>query len=86
MKLWLLQPRNLPKDEAKNPWEPWYDKTLGFVVRAETEQDARQIADENGMEENRGGKHPWLDAALSTCEELTADGEPGMILEDHAGA
>ena len=61
MKLWLLEAKaNLPTDD--NPWEPWYDKSFGFVVRAETEAEARKIAHENAFagylprlgDENRG--------------------------------
>ena len=53
MKLWLLRPReDLPYD--KDPWEPWYDKAFGFVVRAETEERARAIGQESGMAEIRG--------------------------------
>jgi len=44
MKLWLLRPRVL--EDTFDPWEPWYDKAFGFVVRAETEKDARQMAQE----------------------------------------
>lgn len=83
MKLWLLTANEeLPKDD--NPWEPWWDKTFGFVVRAETEEDAREIAAENGSDEVRdSGKQSWLEPKYSTCIELTASGEQGVILEDH---
>lgn len=90
MKLWLLRPVNdLP--EGDNPWEPWYDKAFGFVVRAETEEDARKVADENSGDEKRGEflrekiantTAPWIDAKYSTCIELTADGPQEMIIQD----
>ena len=90
MKLWILRPLdNLPGDD--NPWEPWYDKAFGFVVRAETEADARKLAHENAGDENRGEflqreiaktKSPWLDGRYSSCVELTADGPTEVILED----
>lgn len=94
MKLWLLRPvKGLPDND--NPWKPWYDKTFGFVVRAETEEAARNLADMEAGEENQGEflgnkiadtKNPWIDAKYSTCIELTADGEPKVIIEDHASA
>ena len=93
MKLYLLRPREIA-DERNNPWEPWYDKSFGFVVRAETEADARQIAHENAGDENQEGRYgwqgtdlrypvkPWLHIKYSICEELTADGDAGLIIQD----
>jgi hypothetical protein len=96
MKLWLLRPiENLPEDN--NPWEPWYDKVFGFVIRAETENEARKIAQENGGDElikwtwdktpqGQFSMRSWLDSNLSSCMELKADGEPGLIIKDFAAA
>lgn len=93
MKLWILRPKeNL--SEQNNPWEPWYDKAFGFVVRAETEEHARQIANCCGGNETgpismivyRTGGDPWLDPELSSCVELTSDGEEKMILMDFYSA
>lgn len=97
MKLWLLRPLEhlqAGHNVDNNPWSPWYDKTFGFVVRAKTEQEARQLAQANGSDEIKGFDHnqkfvnwqPWLDPAYSTCVELTAEGEAGVIIEDHARA
>lgn len=93
MKLWELRPAAGYGDERKpmpdDPWEPWYDKSFGFVVRAETEQQAREYADTDAGDENgiyAGNRHPWLDASLSTCKELLQDGEPGVVLRDFASA
>jgi hypothetical protein len=68
VKLWLLRPvDNLPNGD--NPWEPWYDKAFGFVVRAKNEQEAREFATAEAGDENRGEflgnktagtKQPWL--------------------------
>lgn len=94
MKLWILRPAD-GLESNDNPWEPWYDKAFGFVVRAETSEEARMIADRNAGDENRGqflGKKtaetevPWLLEKYSTCEELVADGEPGLIIGDFARA
>lgn len=93
MKLWLLRSvENLGQD---NPWEPWYDKAFGFVVRAETEEDACKIAHENAGDEICRvflGREisetttPWLDAKYSTCEQLEANGSAGVVMVDFAAA
>lgn len=82
MKLYLLKPiENLEIDF----WDPWYDKAFGFVVRAETEFEARNIANDNCGDEDRTfleGNSPWLSAEFSKCTELSADGKSEMILRD----
>lgn len=92
MKLWLLRPaKGLKKND--DPWEVWYDKAFGFVVRAETEEEARKLANKAGGEETgekmvivehiyQVGGDPWLDAKYSSCVELTADGKPEVIIVD----
>ena len=94
MKLWLLTAKeSLP--EGDDPWEPWYDKSFGCVVRAKTEIDAREIAHESAGDENRNeffGKpvaktnQPWKEAKYSSCVELTNKGEQGLILQDFRSA
>lgn len=79
MKLWILK----PIDDQSGPWEPWYDKTFGFIVRAESEEQARVLAAEQCGDE---GPDAWLDESLSTCIELTSDGEAGVIIEDNWSA
>ena len=92
MKLFELRPIENLKD-GDNPWEPWYDKSFGFIVRAYTEAEARKIANENAGDENRvefyktaNTKTPWLYGKYSTCIELRGDGEVGMIMRDFAGS
>ena len=99
MKLWLL--RHIA---GRPEWEPWYDKAFGHVVRAETEQQARELAAEAAGAEApwdwdaiaplafmsvhghpRGKKrkqNPWLDAAASTCVELTTGGAAEVVMTD----
>jgi hypothetical protein len=89
MKLWLLRPLDdLPEDD--NPWEPWYDKAFGFVVRAETEDEARVISATEGGDENRARRSPtgspWLDPCLSSCIELAPGGEAGVVIMDFCAA
>lgn len=96
MKLFLLRPLDgLPEDRSKNPWRPWYDKAFGFVVRAEDESAARALAggdagDEAGRDYNAGTSrerpNPWLDAALSSCVELTPEGAAEVVIRDFAAA
>lgn len=79
MKLYILKPRE------KDPnWEPWYDKTFGVVVRANSVKEAREIASSKG----RGGEGSkvWLTSKHVICEELKQDGEAGLILQDFAAA
>ncbi len=83
-KLWLLRPvEGLPKDD--NPWHPWCDKAHGFVIRTETEEEARKMANEDGKPEVGPQGDPWLDAKYSSCVELTPEGEAGVIICDYQG-
>ena len=94
MKLWLLRPiQDLPDND--NPWEPWYDKAFGFVVRAKNEKEAREFAHQDAGEENRGEflfkktantTEPWKNEKYSTCIELKKDGDAGVIIQDSASA
>ncbi len=59
MKLWLLRP-NKNLSENDNPWKPWYDKAFSFVVRAETEEDARKLAHKNAGSEKDDEEYCWL--------------------------
>ena len=71
--LWPIHP-------TKGAWDPWYDTACGFVVRAETEEAARCLADAKGGDETSQIRHPWLDPGQSKCEELLAEGEAEVIL------
>ena len=94
LKVYELRPvENLPNND--NPWDPWYDKNFGFIIRAENEKEAREIANENAGDENRGEflnsktsdtKTPWLDEKYSTCVEISSNGEKGLIMQDFARA
>lgn len=81
MKLWILKAReDLPK--RNDPWNTWHDTACGFVIRAETEADARGLAATSGDTGNEGPS-AWTDPTFSTCEELTADGPAGVALCDY---
>lgn len=77
MKLWLLKP-------ATRGDERWgYDCAYGFVVRAETELDARELAAEEHGDE---GVKSWIRPEDTTCEELLPEGSAQVVLRDfHAG-
>lgn len=85
MQLYLLKPRKIISHNI-NPWSPWYDKAFGFVIRAENEEQARKIADENAGDENYGGEHPWLNSKQSTCVLLTNEGKQELVLRDFNAA
>ncbi len=84
--LWLLRPKeDLPEND--DPWEPWFDKVFGFVIRADSEMEARVIANGNAGDENyEKVSKPWLEAKYSTCEQLSQDGQKKMILCDYHAA
>lgn len=88
MKLWLLR----PLDAESGPWNPWYDKAFGFVVRADTEADARALAAKDAGDEADGEDfeplpvNPWQDPALASCVELAHEGDAGVIIMDFKSA
>jgi hypothetical protein len=98
VKLWLLRPVGYEEygHWEAGLWNPWYDKVFGFVVRAETEREARAYAQANGREELTEGvgwdtrprpENPaWTDPKHSTCTLLTAEGKPGVVLCDYRSA
>ena len=90
MPLWLLQPVE-DRPALDDPWNPWFDKCFGMVVRASTEDEARSLAHEKAANENRGmflGQRnantntPWLDAKYSTCSVLVSDGCAEVVIRD----
>ena len=74
MRLWLLK-----RPAADVDW----DETAGYVIRAESEEAARALALADATGWNPRGIRAFADSALSTCVELTAEGEPCVILEDY---
>ena len=84
VKLWLLRPVDCGQAFPRtSPWDPWYDKSFGFVVRAETEAEARVFASKEAGAEKGSS---WLNSDLSTCGLLKADGEAGIVIKDFASA
>lgn len=81
MRLWLLERRD-DRPAEPDPWAPQWDTATGVVVRAETEAQARSLADSCRTDENMRGIRPWLLDQYTSCTELTADGEPEILLID----
>lgn len=84
MKLFLLKAKDHSAlASGKDPWRGRYDMNYGFVVRAETESQARDLAAKKAGDET---PIAWLGAEFSTCIELLPDGQPEIVLYDfHAG-
>lgn len=77
MKLWLLKARD-DLQPGDNPWASPYDKPVEFVVRAVSEDRARQLADgERGVMLDVPA---FLDPKYSTCTELSSDGNEAVVL------
>lgn len=89
MSLWLLRP--VGYEEEKYSWVDDYDVCEGFVIRAKTEEEARQIADKCGGDENMSGSgfrkappknRPWLHPEMTTCTKITGRGKSELIICD----
>jgi hypothetical protein len=82
MKLWILKPIDEKKmmEQKGLIIKRWtWDCAWGFVVRAKDEQDARRKAADDAGDE---GCDAWLDAKLTSCMNLTNNGESGIIIRD----
>jgi len=74
VKLWYLYPVN-DRDSSRWSW----DCVHGFVIRAETEEDARAIAVKNKGDEPGDS---WSYSQHSHCVELLPEGVKGVVLKD----
>ncbi len=54
-----------------------YDENFGFLIRAESKEEARKIASENIQDESAD---TWLNSDLSTCDVMKWPGEKGILL------
>jgi len=77
--IWELRPIN----EDAGHWVPWYDKSFGFVVIADSEGEARRRAAEYPGDE---GAAVWLDSTETTCEEIDGDDEARVVISDFRAA
>lgn len=74
MKLWRLK-----EIDGAAPWRGHYDVTTEIIVRAKTEEEARDLAQWEAQDE---GKQAWLNPAYSTCEVIPLRGA-FVLLADH---
>ena len=85
MKIWLLLPSEATADVD---WWPTYDSMYGFVVAAETEEEARELAQADGGDETNRFVGPersvWTNPAYTTCEVLDPFrySKPTIIISD----
>jgi len=73
MKLWLLK---LLQAYEVDPGI--YDAKIAFVIRAESDWAAREIAEDEGFGTQPGD---WLNPLLTSCVELLPEGDEGVILD-----
>ena len=79
MKLWILR----PVKTLNSPWDPWYDKCFGMVIRAKSEELARSLASRYSGSE---GSEPWQNPIHSSCEILDREGPEVVLMLDVASA
>ena len=88
MNLWMLRPvdavtatRTYEQNEERIEVKRWtWDCAYGFVVRAETEEEARLLASEQCGDE---GPDSWTDVKLSTCDIVSgAEGDAEVVMQD----
>jgi hypothetical protein len=79
MKLWILRPIKT----MNSPWDPWYDKCFGMVIRAESEKLARSLASRHCGAE---GSEPWQNPTQSSCEIIDREGPEVVLISDIASA
>ena len=77
MKLWLIYPQEEYETELD-----YDDCAQQFVIRAETAEQAREIAQKNGGDEVRYTKFSWLNKEHAHCHELSVEGDAMLIMRD----
>lgn len=87
MKLYLIQPKK--KYTAKtgvkeSPWKPWYDKTFGLVIAAESKNRVRELAEQNTSYEQT----EWTDeyTEITLLSENCKINEEKVVLDDFRSA
>ncbi len=71
------------------PFNAGHDVTQGMLIRAESEGDARAMADQKTRveyEDNgdwRPRHRPWIDTRLTSCAEMTSEGAAEIVMMDY---
>jgi hypothetical protein len=98
MKLWLLGPRPDVLRRKVNPWRPPYDKVFAAVVRAESEERARELVQAEagheglgiylslGDDEEETATTVWIDEEYTRCVGLRSRGKAGIVVLDRREA
>ena len=84
-KLWLLRRADGAEDIDGSPWSDVYDQNFGafgFVVRAETLEQARSLAHAQSDDLGDDEQEPWLSERWTTCVQLPIDGPAEVIISD----
>jgi hypothetical protein len=77
MKLWILRPVNV------DDWGHLYDIAAGFIVRAQTPEEARQIVAYSGATGDETAA-AWQNPNSTTCDMLgySLSVQPGIVMRD----
>ena len=82
-RIWLLEPIDPNcRKPGSSSYRFSYDAYHGFVVCAETEGEAREIASGNPGDE---GADSWTDIAITSCEDIGIANDStstGIVLAD----
>lgn len=83
MKIWILKAIYQENNSCfwSNPW----DKAHGFIVRAATEKEAREMAQAKAGDEKEYGE-VWLNPKFTSCKPLKRIGRKGIIMRDFTSA
>lgn len=60
-----------------------YDDFESFVIRADSETQARQLAFDKAIDDQWAEEGIWLDAVVTTCKAINTNGESEIILASY---
>ena len=84
MQLYLLKARP-DLDDSVSAKHFGYDRHDGFVIRAESEEQARDMAQSKALAMSQGRRSTtdtWTDPGITVCEKLSEQGASEILLED----
>jgi hypothetical protein len=90
-RLFLLEPKK-GLERGNDPFWPPEEKYDGFIVRASSEDEARQVVQEyaekdfiSHYEVQGVSLRPWVDPLYTVCVEILPDGKAEVILSSYHG-